>query len=94
MDIFGFDEKAFYKIRYDKLQRKNNIEYELNYQLNLLTQNNKMIIKIISFDERAVIIYRHMFDLPESEEYSIRLYKSDNLKRCRLSRAKTSGYNI
>ncbi|WP_096187974.1 hypothetical protein [Evansella halocellulosilytica] len=68
MDLF---KTLFNRQLNEPLQRRGNIEYEVQYQSNNIANKGFEIIEIINKEKCSLILYRHFYDLPEEEEREI-----------------------
>lgn len=69
MDIFN---QFFKRDRIVNLQRKNDLDYELKYQSELIMNRGFEVLSILQKEEERLLLYRHFYeDVPKGEETSI-----------------------
>lgn len=72
-DIFKDLEKLQDRVYLNKLVKKKDIKYEVNFQSKEISDNGDKIIDITTEYDMTIIIYRNLYELPENEEYTIDL---------------------
>lgn len=73
-DIFKDMEKLQDRIYLKKLEKKNDLNYELEYQTNIISSDEKQILEVISKEDRILIIFRDMYGLSDNEIHFIDIY--------------------
>ncbi len=69
MDIL---DQLFKRDRIVRLQRKNDLNYELEYQSELIRNRGFEVLSILQKEEERLLLYRHFYeDVPNEEETSI-----------------------
>jgi ribosomal protein S18 acetylase RimI-like enzyme len=68
-DPIKFQDKVYFK----KLEKKNNIDFEVEIQSRKIIEDGDLVLEILKNKDGVIIICRTMYEVPEEEEFSIHL---------------------